>query len=129
MPEVELLSSFARMETMPFLPPEVGTAVIFKSRVKSDTTAEGLSAQHDDPPAATSVEPQPAALPATQSDHAAGRSVRALRAGDIAATGHTAEPTLQASAAPPAPEPSAGPPPPEPVAELDLHALLFEIAV
>ena len=44
MPEVELLSSFARMETMPFLPPEVGTAVIFESRVKSDTTVEALAA-------------------------------------------------------------------------------------
>ena len=126
MPEVELLSSFARMETMPFLPPEVGTAVIFESRVKSDTTAEGLSAQHDDPPAATSVEPQPAALPEPKVIMPPVDLFEPSEPETSPQPDTPPEQTLQASAAPPAPEPSAGPPPPEPVAELDLHVLLFE---
>jgi nicotinate-nucleotide--dimethylbenzimidazole phosphoribosyltransferase len=48
MPEVELLSNFARMETMPFLPPELGTAVIFEPKVPA--------------PAAEAAPPQAAAL-------------------------------------------------------------------
>ncbi len=125
MPEVELLASFARMETMPFLPPEVGTAVIFESRVKSDTTAEGLSAQQDDPPAATSVEPQPAALPEPKVIMPPVDLFEPSEPETSPQPDTPPEQTLQASAAP-APEPSAGPPPPEPVAELDLHVLLFE---
>jgi nicotinate-nucleotide--dimethylbenzimidazole phosphoribosyltransferase len=125
-PEVELLSSFARMETMPFLPPEVGTAVIFESRVKSDTTAEGLSAQQAGArPAAETVEPQPAALPEPNVIMPPVDLSEPSERETSPQPDTPPEQTLQASAAP-APETSAGPPPPEPVAELDLHVLLFE---
>jgi hypothetical protein len=49
MPEGELLSQLARMEEMPYLPPEVGAAVIFESKAEpGDTEAD---------------EPQPASAP------------------------------------------------------------------
>ena len=54
LPEVELLSNFARMETMPFLPPEVGTAVIFEARVKpqpADAPPANLAAEEAEPAA------------------------------------------------------------------------------
>jgi len=49
--DVELLSSFARMEAMPFLLPEVGTAVIFEARIKPEP-AETEAAPAQEPPAA-----------------------------------------------------------------------------
>ncbi len=38
-PEAELLSSFARVEAVPYLPPEVGTAVIFDTRARMPPAA------------------------------------------------------------------------------------------
>ena len=124
-PEVELLSSFARMETMPFLPPEVGTAVIFESRVKSDTTAEGLSAQQAEAErAAETVEPQPAARPEPNVIMPPVDLFEPTEPETSPQPDTPPEQTLQASAAP-APETSAEPPPPKPVADLDLDVLLF----
>ena len=40
MPEVELLSNFARMEAVPYLPPEVGTAVIFAAKAKPEPSVD-----------------------------------------------------------------------------------------
>ncbi len=57
MPENELLSSFARMEVMPFLPPEVGTAVIFSRR-----PAEAEASAPQAPAAEPAPEPEPAAF-------------------------------------------------------------------
>lgn len=63
MPEVDLLSNFARMEAIPFLPVEVGTAVIFQPR---------HAAQADD---TVPAEPQHAvaAPPETSADRIASR--------------------------------------------------------
>ena len=54
MPDLELLTNFARMETMPFLPSEVGTAVIFEARTKPeivDTQAPPIPVEEAQPPA------------------------------------------------------------------------------
>ena len=60
MPDVELLSSFARMTAMPFLPPEVGTAVIFEAKAKPETTKPETTvaeAAAPDPAPAAAAEP------------------------------------------------------------------------
>lgn len=54
-PGVELLSSFARMTAMPFLPPEVGTAVIFEAKAKPEPTV--AEAALPDPAPAAAAEP------------------------------------------------------------------------
>jgi hypothetical protein len=50
MPEVDLLSNFARVAETPYLPAEVGTAVIFEPRARPEAVAPG------EPPAETGAE-------------------------------------------------------------------------
>jgi len=122
MPEVELLSNFARMETMPFLPPEVGTAVIFESRVKSDTTVDTLAAA-----ASPADQPDTFDEPAA-SEPLLAQAVLVMPTVDLI---EPSEPEQPQVAEPPAFEAAAEPPAPRAPAEpqpgdTDLDALLFE---
>ncbi len=61
MPEIELLSSYARMEAVPYLPPEVGRAVIFEPReFKSTAEPPAIDAQADLTPIEALASPVPA---------------------------------------------------------------------
>ena len=124
MPEVELLSSFARMETMPFLPPEVGTAVIFESRVKSDTTVEALAAEASPADQPDTFEEPAAAEPLLAQAVLVMPTVDLIEPSEPAVDQpQVAEPPAwEAAAEPPASEAPAEPQP----GDSDLDALLFE---
>ncbi len=107
-PDVELLASLARMKAMPFLPPEVGTAVIFGAKAKPQLTVTEATAP--DPAPAAAAEPPAFSEP-----------ILIMPPLDPIEDDTESEPTLEAS--PPAetpPEAEAAP------TDVDLDALLFE---
>ena len=68
MPEIDLLSSYAQMKAIPFLPPEVGTAVIFPPRpLPSEHPAAGPAAEPEALEPAMQ-EPEAQQLPAQEHD-------------------------------------------------------------
>jgi hypothetical protein len=133
MPDIELLNSFARMTAMPYLPPEVGTAVIFEAKAKPETTKPETTT-----PEATTVEaappdPPPTAAAEPQADHSVvGEPILVMPPLDAVEAETEPEPSLETS--PPAETPPEAeavpletPPDAEPVpGDVDLDALLFE---
>jgi hypothetical protein len=119
-PENELLTNFARMTTRPFLPPEIGTAVIFDSTHAPSAAAQsGLAGE-----AASLGEAETAEAPAlgeTTATTAAAPAPKAVSAPSVPPditieTTTTVEPPV---------EPMISVATPEPVNDIDLDALLF----
>lgn len=119
MPELELLSNFARTEAVPYLPPEIGTAVIFEAKAGREAAAGGT---------------------ARETTHAAGDAQPDVAAGQPSALSALGEPmvimppidvedatdTNTVVAEQNLSEPSSEPPMETGPSDLDLEALLFE---
>lgn len=69
LPELDLLTNFARMEATPYLPPEVGTAVIFsKPQEPEPDPGHGASTAAPEPNLESNLEPEPQRMPAAHSE-------------------------------------------------------------
>ena len=126
MPEVDLLSSFAQMRAIPFLPPEVGTAVIFSRPLQLEPLApepaavEPVAAE----PVVEPVEAEPAPLQSVAAEWTAPEPV----APEPEAEAAVEEPAIAAIAEPVANEPAAFEPVvPEPVAAAPVEQAALEI--
>jgi nicotinate-nucleotide--dimethylbenzimidazole phosphoribosyltransferase len=130
MPESALLSSFARMEAVPFLPAELGTAVIFQPRpaepeppVEPQAAAAAAAAAWTPPEPDPASGPNAAPEPEAPSEAATAPVVATTPAGPVAATSldHAStpvQPPAEASTPAAASDPAAN--------ALDLDGFLFE---
>jgi len=120
-PENELLTSFAQMATRPFLPPEIGTAVIFQTprqpsaslpsdppptEARSEPSVPAASTTPDAATADARPPTEPVATRLTPREFASDVDLDALLFGPATDTGSD-----------PAPEPVSAPPWPEPASE------------
>ena len=107
-PDVDLLASLARMKAMPFLPPEVGTAVIFEAKAKPESKV------------AEATPPDPAPVAASEPP-ACSEPILIMLPLDPIETVTESEPTVETSQPLETPAQADAVP-----GDVDLDALLFE---
>ncbi len=133
MPGLDLMSSFARMESVPYLPAEVGTAVIFPPKApgaEQRSSAASNAAPRDPRPATAEVVPNDAVIEAMEEIAFEPPEVAALRPPEAVAPEPFGTPTpirvaTSTVSAVVVKEPP--PPPPKPAEPpQDADAMLFE---
>jgi hypothetical protein len=123
MPELDLLTNFERMETVPYLPPDIGTAVIFGARPRAGAPAGLAETRFELPalpaaelamPPADPADTEAAPGPATATTAQAGRPAPGAELDDLLfeRTADADPDPASALLGPPWPEPAPQPPKP-----------------